>query len=153
MPAGIAATFGPSPLRPARCIENMMSYPRHPVILLCVENQEAEMNNMTRRNFLRAAGKGVLAAAAAAVAHSSGAVEAAPVQRSTPVMRICALANVNIRLNASIYSAKVGMLYVGQTAPVLAVSSDLNWWCIRWGRRSYWVTADPRWIVPISWRR
>jgi hypothetical protein len=52
-----------------------------------------------------------------------------------------------------VHSAKVGMLYIGETAPVLAVSSDLNWWCVRWGGRNYWVTADPRWIIPISWRR
>jgi len=111
------------------------------------------MNKMKRRDFLRMAGSGLLAGAASVLAGASGRAEAAPAQRSTPVTRICALANVNVRARASAHSAKVGMLYVGQTAPVLAVSADLNWWCVRWGRRNYWVTADPRWIIPIAWRR
>lgn len=109
------------------------------------------MNKMKRRDFLRLGAHGVLAGAAALLAND--VAEAAPAQRTTPVTRICALANVNVRTRASVHSAKVGMLYIGQTAPVLAVSSDLNWWCVRWGGRNYWVTADPRWIIPISWRR
>ncbi len=109
------------------------------------------MKTMHRRAFLKLGGGGVLAGVASLLA--AGVSEAKAPERSTPVTRICALANVNIRQHASVHSAKVGMLYVGQTAPVLAVSADLNWWCIRWGRRNYWVTADPRWIIPISWRR
>jgi len=111
------------------------------------------VNKMHRRAFLKLGGGGLLSAAAAALTGAGSAAAAPPQQRATPVTRICALPNVNIRTRASIYSSKVGMLYVGQTAPVLATSADLNWWCIRWGQRNYWVTADPRWIIPISWRR
>ncbi len=114
--------------------------------------KEISVKKMQRRAFLKLGGASVIAGVAGMLG-GGGAVEAAPVSRSTPVTRICALANVNVRAEASIYSNKIGTLYLGQTIAVVAVSADYNWWCIRWGGYTAWVTADPRWIVPISWRR
>ena len=80
------------------------------------------MKKLNRRSFLRLSGAGMLSAVATIAA--AGEASAAPASRSTPVIRIEALANVNIRVGASIRSRKCGMLYAGYQATVLAISYD-----------------------------
>lgn len=109
------------------------------------------MNKITRRSFLRLSGAGLLSAAATVA--TAGEAAAAPASRSTPVIRVEALHNVNIRQGASIRSRKIGMLYAGYAATVLAISYDQGWWCIRFGRGTAWVSADPNLTTPVAWRR
>ncbi len=107
---------------------------------------------MKRRTFLRLGGLGLLSTLAT-VAGSGAAAEAAPASAGTPVICVQACYNINIRQGASIRSRKIGMLYSGETATVLAISSDRGWWCIALRRGTAWVSADPNLTQPIAWRR
>lgn len=107
---------------------------------------------MKRRTFLKLGGMGLLSTLAT-VAGTAATAEAAPASASTPVICVQACTNINIRQGASIRSRKIGMLYAGETANVLAISGDRGWWCIALRRGSAWVCADPNLTQPIAWRR
>ncbi len=107
---------------------------------------------MKRRTFLRLGGMGLLSTLAT-VAGSAATALAAPASSGTPVICVQALGNINIRQGASIRSRKIGMLYWGETANVLAISRDRGWWCIALRRGTAWVSADPNLTTPIAWRR
>jgi uncharacterized protein YgiM (DUF1202 family) len=106
---------------------------------------------MNRRSFLRLSGIGLLSSVAAIA--TTGQAEAAPAQASTPVICVEAQTNVNVRAAASLRGRIWGKLYGGEQAIVLALSADRNWWCIRWGRGTAWVSADPGLTQPVAWRR
>lgn len=109
------------------------------------------MSKINRRSFLRLSGAGLLSAIATVAV--TGEAAAAPASRGTPVICVEALHNVNIRQGASIRSRKIGMLYRWHQATVVAISYDMGWWCIRFGRGTAWVSADPRLTTPVAWRR
>jgi uncharacterized protein YgiM (DUF1202 family) len=104
---------------------------------------------MNRRQFVKTLGVCALAATTGTASLSSA--EAAT--RRTPVICVEACLNINIRANASVRSRKLGTLYTGEQANVLAISHDLNWWCIQHGRGTAWVSADPALTKPVAWRR
>ena len=106
---------------------------------------------MKRRTFLRLGGVGLLSTLATVATGASA--EAAPASAGTPVTCVQACFNINIRQGASIRSRKIGTLWSGETATVFAISSDRGWWCIRFGRGTAWVSADPNLTQPVAWRR
>jgi hypothetical protein len=46
---------------------------------------------------------------------------------------------------------RIGLLWAGHCVRVLARSTNWRWWCIRWGRRTAWVSADPHLTRPLHW--
>jgi uncharacterized protein YgiM (DUF1202 family) len=106
---------------------------------------------MNRRTFLRLSGMGLLSSAAAIA--TIGQAEAASTRAATPVITVEAQTNVNVRALASLRGRIWGKLWAGEVATVIAISADRGWWCIRWGRGTAWVSADPGLTQPIAWRR
>lgn len=109
------------------------------------------MNNINRRKFLQLSGSAAISALAAVA--TAGVAAAAPASAGTPVIRVQACATVNIRAGASTRSARIGKLYEGDRATVLAISADRNWWRIAFRRGSAWVSANANHTKPIAWRR
>jgi uncharacterized protein YgiM (DUF1202 family) len=106
---------------------------------------------MNRRTFLRLSGMGLLSSAAAIA--TTRQAEAASKSAATPVICVEAQANVNVRALASLRGRVWGKLWAGEQAVVIAISADRGWWCIRWGRGTAWVSADPGLTQPVAWRR
>jgi uncharacterized protein YgiM (DUF1202 family) len=116
------------------------------------------MANLRRREFLKLGGMGL----AMAVASLMGGVQsaesapeslsnAAPEEHRTPVTWVRALVNVNVRTGPSTAYRRIGLLWAGHRVRVLARSTNWRWWCIRWGRRTAWVSADPHLTRPLHW--
>jgi uncharacterized protein YgiM (DUF1202 family) len=97
-------------------------------------------------------------AAVALVAAGSPALASAPdapaAVRGTPVTRIRALVDLNIRSGPGTEFRRVGKLWPGDHATVTGMSDHLGWWRIRcpWGG-TCWVSANPRYAKPVAWRR
>lgn len=94
----------------------------------------------------------LLAALTLAGAASPAAAADAAV-RGTPVTRIRALVNLNIRTCPSLDCRVVGRLWTGHHAAVTGASDNYNWWRIRcpWGG-TCWVSAIPTYSRPVAWR-
>jgi hypothetical protein len=71
---------------------------------------------------------------------------------ATPVTKIESHVNLNIRTHPSLDGRVVGRLYWGRTAWVTGISRDKQWWRIRCGSGSCFVSANPNYTQPISWR-
>lgn len=93
-----------------------------------------------------------LAGAASPAAAADAAADAAV--RGTPVTRIRALVNLNIRSCPGTHCRVVGKLWPGNHATVTGASDNYNWWRIRcpWGG-TCWVSANPNYAKPVAWRR
>jgi uncharacterized protein YgiM (DUF1202 family) len=96
----------------------------------------------------------VLAVLSIALSGSSPAIAASPAVRGTPVTRIRALVNLNIRTGPGLHYKVVGKIRPGNTAVVTGLSDNYNWWRIRcpWGG-TCWASANPYHSKPIAWRK
>ena len=99
----------------------------------------------------------LLVAALAAISFSLPASAARPdansAIRGTPVTRIMALANINIRSGPGQGFMRTGMLNTGEARTVIGVSSDYNWWRVSCVDGTGWVSANPNFTQPVAWRR
>jgi uncharacterized protein YgiM (DUF1202 family) len=107
---------------------------------------------MTSRS--KAALAALALAALALAGPASPAVAADTAIRGTPVTRIRALVNLNIRTGPSLHNRVVGKLRTGHHATVTGASDNYGWWRIRcpWGGVC-WVSANPNYAKPVAWRR
>jgi len=82
-----------------------------------------------------------------------GAEAASAAIRGTPVTRIRALGNINLRTGPSTGYRSVGKLYHGDVARVTGASDHYGWWRVvcPWGG-TCWISANPNHTRPISWR-
>ncbi len=73
--------------------------------------------------------------------------------RGTPVTRIMALGNINLRTGPSQHHRIVGKLYYGDVARVTGASDHYGWWRVvcPWGG-TCWISANPNYTKPIAWR-
>lgn len=96
----------------------------------------------------------VVAVLSVALSSASPAHATSAAVRGTPVTRIVALVNLNIRTGPSLHHRVVGRLWRGEHATVTAASDNYNWWRIRcpWGG-TCWVSANPNYSRPVAWRR
>ncbi|MCS6847174.1 MAG: SH3 domain-containing protein [Anaerolineae bacterium] len=95
----------------------------------------------------------VLAVLVIALGSAPPALAAPAHVRGTPVTRVMALVNLNIRSGPGLRYHVVGMLRPGHRATVTGLSDDYNWWRIRCPRGGVcWVSANPNYSKPVAWR-
>ena len=98
-----------------------------------------------------------IVAVMAIVAFSVPAVAAKPdvsaAVRGTPVTRVMALVNMNIRSGPGTWYAKTGMLSRGEVRAVIGASDSYGWWRVSCADGIGWVSANPNYTRPVAWRR
>lgn len=87
---------------------------------------------------------------------ASTALAAAPAistqVRGTPVTRIRAQVNLNIRSGPGTRFARIGMLRPGETRVVTGISDDRQWWRVWCEDGTGWVSANAFYSQPVAWR-
>ena len=94
-----------------------------------------------------------LAALVFALPASAARPDASTAVRGTPVTRIMALGNINMRSGPGTWFARTGMLDMGEMRTVIGVSNDYNWWRVSCADGIGWVSANPNYTKPVAWRR
>lgn len=72
--------------------------------------------------------------------------------RGTPVTRVRALVNLNVRTGPGTGYYRIGMLYPGQVVQVTGASDNYWWWRVRTPFGTGWISASALYSRPISWR-
>ncbi len=72
--------------------------------------------------------------------------------RGTPVTKIKALVNLNIRSGPGTGYHRTGMLHAGEVRAVIGVSDNYQWWKVWCADGTGWVSASAFYSRPVAWR-
>lgn len=72
--------------------------------------------------------------------------------RGTPVTKIKALVNLNIRSGPGTGYHRTGMLHAGEVRAVIGVSDNYQWWKVWCTDGTGWVSASALYSRPVAWR-
>lgn len=72
--------------------------------------------------------------------------------RGTPVTRLRALVNLNVRTGPGTGFRRMGTLSAGQVVQVTGASDNYQWWRVRTAWGTGWVSASALYSRPVAWR-